>query len=154
MKPRTRARSIALQALYEIDVTGHPAELVWQERIAEENLDAKSAEFAHQIVIGVTPLFEILDQFLSDHAPEWPMDQVAIIDRNILRMALWEFAVYGKTPVKVAINEAVELAKIYGSDSSSRFVNGVLGSLALHKNEIQQALNRSLKQVELNIKSN
>ncbi len=154
MKPRTRARSIALQALYEIDVTGHPAELVWQERIAEENLDAKSAEFAHQIVIGVTPLFEILDQFLSDHAPEWPMDQVAIIDRNILRMALWEFAVYGKTPVKVAINEAVELAKMYGSDSSSRFVNGVLGSLALHKNEIQQALNRSLKQVELNIKSN
>jgi N utilization substance protein B len=82
------------------------------------------------------------------------MDQVAIIDRNILRMALWEFAVYGKTPVKVAINEAVELAKMYGSDSSSRFVNGVLGSLALHKNEIQQALNRSLKQVELNIKSN
>jgi len=154
MKPRTRARSIALQALYEIDVTGHPAELVWQERIAEENLDAKSAEFAHQIVIGVTPLFEILDQFLSDHAPEWPMDQVAIIDRNILRMALWEFAVYGKTPVKVAINEAVELAKMYGSDSSSRFVNGVLGSLALNKNEIQQALNRSLKQVELNIKSN
>ena len=154
MKPRTRARSIALQALYEIDVTGHPAELVWQERIAEENLDAKSAEFAHQIVIGVTPLFEILDQFLSDHAPEWPMDQVAIIDRNILRMALWEFAVYGKTPVKVAINEAVELAKMYGSDSSSRFVNGVLGSLALHKNEIQQALNRSMKQVELNIKSN
>lgn len=153
MKPRTRARSIALQALYEIDVTGHPAELVWQERIAEENIDAKSAEFAHQIVVGVSPLFEILDQFLSDHAPEWPMDQVAIIDRNILRMALWEFAIYGKTPVKVTINEAVELAKLFGSDSSSRFVNGVLGSLALHKNEIQQALNRALKQVEVNIKS-
>jgi len=152
MKPRTRARSIALQALYEIDITGHPPELVWQERIAEEKIDAKSAEFAHQIVIGVSPLFEILDQFLSDHAPEWPMDQVAIIDRNILRMALWEFAVYGKTPVKVAINEAIELAKLYGSDSSSRFVNGVLGSLVLHKNEIQQALNRILKQIELKVK--
>ncbi len=152
MKPRTRARSIALQALYEIDITGHPPELVWQERIAEEKIDVKSAEFAHQIVIGVTPLFEILDQILSDHAPEWPMDQVAIIDRNILRMALWEFAVYGKTPVKVAINEAIELAKLYGSDSSSRFVNGVLGSLVLHKNDIQQALNRTLKQIELKVK--
>ena len=149
MKPRTRARSIALQALYEIDITGHPPELVWQERMAEEKIDPKSAEFAHQIVVGVTPLFEILDQFLAEHAPEWPMDQIATIDRNILRIALWEFAVFGKTPVKVAINEAVELAKLYGSDSSSRFVNGVLGSLALHKNEIQQSLNRYLKQSEL-----
>ncbi|MGB9639455.1 MAG: transcription antitermination factor NusB [Anaerolineales bacterium] len=145
MKPRTKARSIALQALYEIDITGHPPELVWQDRISEENLDQKSAEFAHQIVIGVSPLFEILDRYLAEHAPEWPMDQVAIIDRNILRMALWEFAIYGKTPVKVAINEAVELAKLYGSDSSSRFVNGVLGSLAAHKNEVQQALNRLIK---------
>lgn len=142
MKSRTKARSIALQALYEIDISGHPPELVWQQRISEETIDKKQSEFAHLIVLGVTPLMQILDKFIADHAPEWPMDQVAIIDRNILRIALWEFAVYSKTPIKVAINEAVELAKIYGAESSPRFVNGVLGSLALRKNEIQQALKK------------
>jgi N utilization substance protein B len=80
-----------------------------------------------------------LDAFISEHAPEWPLDQVAIVDRNILRIALWEFAVNGDTPIKVAINEAVELAKMYGSDSSPRFINGVLGSLAARENEIRQA---------------
>jgi N utilization substance protein B len=69
------------------------------------------------------------------------MDQVATIDRNILRIALWEFAVYRNTPIKVVINEAVELAKTFGSDSTPRFVNGVLGSLADHQNEIRQYLN-------------
>ena len=83
-----------------------------------------------------------LDKIISEHAPEWPLEQVAIIDRNILRIALWEIAVYRNTPVKVAINEAVELAKIYGSDSTPRFVNGVLGSLANRQNEIQQSLRR------------
>ena len=140
MKPRTKARCIALQALFEIDVTGHPPGAVIEERLGEATLDATLCDFPRQIVVGVAPLFSILDSFIAEHAPEWPMDQVAIIDRNILRMALWEFAVYDKTPVKVAINEAVELAKVYGSDSSPRFTNGVLGSLAERQNEIQQKL--------------
>jgi N utilization substance protein B len=72
------------------------------------------------------------------------MEQIATIDRNILRIALWEIAVYGKTPLKVAINEAVELAKEFGSESSPRFINGVLGSLALRKNEIQMALRKAI----------
>ncbi len=145
MKPRTRARSIALQALYEIDVAGHPVGEVLQERIEEGELDNELSEFTRQIVTGVAPLFETLDHFIAEHAPEWPMDQVAVIDRNILRMALWEFAVYGETPIKVAINEAVELAKTYGSDSTPRFVNGVLGSLAARQNEIRDALKRIIK---------
>ena len=70
------------------------------------------------------------------------LDQVAVIDRNIIRIALWEFAIYGKTPIKVAINEAVELAKAFGSDSTPRFVNGVLGSLAVRQNDIKQSLSR------------
>jgi len=140
MKPRTRARSVALQALYEVDVTGHPPSSVVEERILESELDPTLSDFARQIVLGVTPLFQTLDGFIAVHAPEWPLDQVAIIDRNILRMALWEFAVYNKTPIKVAINEAIELAKVFGSDSTPRFVNGVLGSLASRQNEIQQAL--------------
>jgi N utilization substance protein B len=143
MKSRTRARGIALQALYEIDLTGHQPGVVLQERFQENDLDAELAEFARQIVTGVTPLFEILDYYISEHAPEWPLDQVAIIDRNILRMALWEFAVFGETPIKVAINEAVELSKTYGSDSTPRFVNGVLGSLAARENELRIALKKS-----------
>jgi N utilization substance protein B len=142
MKPRTRARSVALQVLYEVDVVNHPPGLVLQERLEEEGVDGILAEFSQAIVNGVLPMVAELDEFIAEHAPEWPLDQVAIIDRNILRIALWEFAVYGKTPLKVAINEAVELAKVYGSDSAPRFVNGVLGSLASRQNEIQQALNR------------
>jgi N utilization substance protein B len=142
MKSRTRARCAALQALYEIDVADHAPEIVLHERIAAESLDEKTAEFTCQIVKGVWPIIKDLDQFIAEHAPEWPLDQVAFIDRNILRIALWEFAVSGKTPIKVAINEAVEIAKIFGADSTPRFINGVLGSLASRQNEIHQALKR------------
>lgn len=145
MKPRTRARSVALQALYEIDVAGHPPGQVWKERVEAAGLDEKLSEFSHTIVFGILPIERQLDEFIAEHAPEWPLDQVAIIDRNILRIALWEFAVYQKTPIKVAINEAVELAKVYGSDSTPRFVNGVLGSLASRENEIQQTLRQITK---------
>ncbi|MCC7130343.1 MAG: transcription antitermination factor NusB [Anaerolineae bacterium] len=140
MKPRTRARSIALQALYEIDVAGHDPGVVLADRLQEEELEPELVDFASQIVAGVYPLTETLDRFIAEHAPEWPLDQVAIIDRNILRIALWEFAVYTHTPLKVVINEAVELAKTFGSDSTPRFVNGVLGSLAARQNEIQTIL--------------
>jgi N utilization substance protein B len=149
MKSRTRARGIALQALYEIDLTGHQPGIVLQERFQENELDVELAEFARQIVAGVTPLFATLDFYIAEHAPEWPLDQVAIIDRNILRMALWEFAVYGETPIKVAINEAVELSKTYGSDSTPRFVNGVLGSLAARENELRVALKKAANENEL-----
>ncbi len=143
MKPRTRARSIALQALYEIDIAGHPPGAVLEERLAENELDEKLAAFARQIVTGVLPLVAQLDQFIARHAPEWPLDQVATIDRNILRIALWEIALSDQTPMKVAINEAVELAKMYGSDGTARFVNGVLGSLADHQEELLQAFKAS-----------
>ena len=138
MKPRTRARSIALQALYEIDITGHPAELVITERLSESPLEDNLSDFARNIVFGIQPLIKEIDQIIAKHAPEWPLDQVATIDRNIMRIALWEIAVSNQTPLKVAINEAVELGKIYGSESTPRFVNGVLGSLALHYNDIIQ----------------
>lgn len=140
MKSRTKARSIALQALYEYDLAGHPVGDALEARFIDEGLDLKLEEFTRSIIIGVIPLIPKLDLVITEHAPEWPLDQVAVIDRNILRIALWEFAVEKCTPVKVAINEAIELAKIYGSDSSSRFVNGVLGSLVDHMQEIQNRL--------------
>lgn len=138
MKSRTKARGIALQVLYEIDMMGHPPAEALANRLEEEPIEDNLVEFTRQIVFGVFPLIDKLDNFIAQHAPEWPLDQVAVIDRNILRISLWEFAAEGCTPVKVAINEAIELAKIYGSDSTPRFVNGVLGSLANRQNEIHQ----------------
>jgi len=137
MKSRTKARGIALQALYEIDMTGHAPGKAIEERLLEDPLDKGLSEFVRQIVIGVLPIAARLDDLIAQHAPEWPMDQVAVVDRNIIRIALWEFAVAECTPVKVAINEAIELAKLYGSDSTPRFVNGVLGSLAARQQEIK-----------------
>lgn len=143
MKPRTRARSLALQVLYEIDIANHPPADVLHERLEESDLSDDLAEFARQIIFGVLPFKHDLDQIIARYAPEWPLDQIAAIDRNILRVACWEFAASQQTPVKVAINEAVELAKMYGSDSAPRFVNGVLGSLAAHEHEIQEQLRQA-----------
>jgi len=143
MKPRTRARALALQVLYEVDITNHPPGEVFKARLEEEPLSQDLSDFAHKIIFGVIPLANVLDESISQYAPEWPFDQIAAIDRNILRMACWEFAVFHDTPVKVAINEAVELAKQFGSDSTPRFVNGVLGSLADHQHEITQALQKA-----------
>ena len=142
MKPCTRERSLALQVLYEVDIAKNPPADIYKLRLEEMPLPDELSDFARQIIFGVLPLAETLDEYIAKYAPEWPLDQIAAIDRNILRMALWEFAVYHNTPLKVAINEAVELAKQYGSDSAPRFINGVLGALAEHQHEIQQAFEK------------
>lgn len=129
MKSRTKARAIALQALYEYDLSNHPVGVILNNRFKNDDFDEKMKRFSEEIVLGVFPLIKKLDQVIAKYAPDWPLDQVASIDRNIIRIALWEFAVKKCTPVKVAINEAVELAKVYGSESTPRFINGVLGSL-------------------------
>ena len=130
MKPRTEARGLALQILYEYDLSGHPVGEILSTRLREEPIDKGLVEFARQIISGVIPISAKLDKMIAENAPEWPLDQISSIDKNIIRIAMWEFAVSKITPIKVAINEAVELAKVYGSDSSPRFVNGVLGSLS------------------------
>ena len=140
MKARRRARALALQALYEIDSVGHTPDVVVEERLAETPLPLPAAAFTRHLVEGVLRCRAVLDRFIQEQAPEWPVEQMACIDRNILRLALFEFAVDGKTPIKVAINEAVELAKMFGSDSSSRFVNGVLGALVPRKDAIARAV--------------
>jgi N utilization substance protein B len=140
MKSRTKARSIALQVLYEVDLCGHQPGLVLSEHIEHLTMDDGLKDFISQIVSGVVEFQQTLDEFIADFAPDWPLDQVAVIDRNLLRMALWEIAVYEKTPVKVAINEAVELAKVYGSDGTARFINGVLGGFIDNLDEIKVSL--------------
>jgi len=147
MKARTRARGVALQALYEIDIVNHPVGQVLSQRLEDETLTDELKEFTRQIVVGILPLRKEIDKVISKYAPEWPLDQIATIDRNIMRVAVWEMAVSGETPIKVIINEAVELAKLYGSDSAPRFINGVLGSLADHQNEISQMISSQKKEV-------
>ncbi|MBL7063260.1 MAG: transcription antitermination factor NusB [Anaerolineae bacterium] len=125
--------------MYEVDCAHHTPALVLEQRLAATQLPKAAAAFSRHLVNGVLKYQPVLDTFIHYHAPEWPLEQMAHIDRNILRMAIFEFAVDGQTPVKVAINEAVELAKAFGSDSAPRFVNGVLGTLVGHKEDIAQA---------------
>lgn len=130
MRIRRRARMIAIQVLYELDLTDHVPAVVIERRVEAEPLRPEGIPFVHHLVYGVLQHKAYLDGIIHRYAPEWPIEQMAPIDRNVLRMALFEFSIDGQTPVKVAINEAVELAKVFGSDSAPRFVNGVLGSLA------------------------
>ena len=135
MKARRRARAIALQALYELDFTEHSSEHALGGRLKEHPLPESATLFAFHLVEGVTDHTTQLDRVVGELAPEWPVDQIAVVDRNILRIAVYELLFDSDTPPKVAINEAVELAKMFGSDSSPRFVNGVLGSLATRGRE-------------------
>jgi len=140
MKSRTKARSIALQVLYEVDISSHAAGEILARRFDWLKIDDSLRTFINQIVTGVVEYRSILDEFIANYAPEWPLDQVAYIDRNLLRIALWEIAVYRKTPVKVVVNEAVELAKFYGAEGSPRFVNGVLGECINNLKEIKVSM--------------
>ena len=127
---RREARVLALQALYEIDSVGHEAEEVITHLLADEELSEENAAFVRELVNGVIQNRAKIDRNIKNFAPGWPVEQISVVDRNILRLAIFEILLNNKVPVKVAINEAVELAKTFGGDSSSRFVNGVLGSVS------------------------
>lgn len=130
MKLRRKARMAVLQALYEADVAGHPAGDALDARLSEQQLPPAVDAFARRLLSGVLAHRHRLNSLIAQHAPEWPLDQMAVVDRNILRIAIFELSdAEVDTPAKVAINEAVEMAKVFGSDSSPRFVNGVLGAL-------------------------
>jgi N utilization substance protein B len=127
---RRKARAIALQALYEIDSVGREAGTVVERLLAGGDLSEENNTFVRELVDGVVRNGDEIDRSIQRYAPAWPIDQIAIIDRNILRLAIFEVLYDNKVPVKVAISEAVELAKSYGSNSSAKFVNGVLGSIS------------------------
>ncbi len=127
---RRKARTIALQALYEIDTAGHDIERTLTHLLDNVDLPEESVVFVHELANGVIQNREEIDQNIRNFAPAWPIEQIPLIDRNILRLAIFEILLDNKVPVKVAINEAVELAKTFGSDNSAKFVNGVLGSIS------------------------
>lgn len=127
---RRKARGLALQALYEIDATEHEKTPVLESLLNEVSLSEENRAFIRKLVDGVLQNKEKIDLHIKNFAPAWPIEQIPIVDRNILRLAIFEVLLNNKVPVKVAINEAVELAKTFGSESSARFINGVLGSVS------------------------
>ncbi len=139
MKARQHGRIAALKALYELDTTHHELGAVLQQRLSEGSFTPEAEQFTRELVTGVWQHRHELDSLIQQHAPEWPVEQMAVIDRNVLRIAIYEFYMTHLTPIKVAINEAIELAKTFGSDSAPRFVNGVLGALASSETPAESA---------------
>jgi transcription antitermination protein NusB len=128
---RREARVLAFKVLYEVDVAHHPPAAVLERLLAEERVDDRATEYARELVDGVLRERADLDRVIQERAPTWPLRQMAAVDRTILRLGLYEtLHKRGIVPVKVAINEAIELAKMFGGESSPRFVNGVLGHQA------------------------
>jgi N utilization substance protein B len=125
---RRKARIAALQTLYEIDCTEHKAKDAVIHSTTEQSLPQEAISFTEKLVQGVLKNKSKIDEVIGRFAPSFPVAQMSVIDRNILRVAIFEILM-DNTPVKVAINEAIELAKIFGSDSSPRLINGVLGSI-------------------------
>jgi len=130
MKARRRARGAAVQALFEVDLAGHDPSRVLQQRLQACEIGPDGSEFARHLMEGVLNHLSKIDPIIREIAPEWPLEQMSPMDRNILRMAIFEMTFDPDIPIKVAINEAVELAKLFGSESARRFVNGALGTLA------------------------
>lgn len=137
MRKRSKAREYALQILYQVDVTRTDAGLVmqdfWQAHPAPQDVRA----FATQVVEGTVEHLERINQLIAQHANNWDMARMAIVDRNILRMGAYELLYLDEVPPKVCLNEAVELAKRFGDEESSKFVNGILDTI--HKTHARRA---------------
>lgn len=140
MRRRTQARECALRILYQADITRRPIDQVatsyWLdgELKDEETRNEEVITFANRLVLGVKGALETIDLKISQYATNWQLKRMAVIDRNVLRIGVFELKHSSDIPPKVAINEAVELAKKYGDLESSKFVNGILDKI--HKKEI------------------
>ncbi len=124
---RRLGRVIAMQALYEIDAVGHDPGGVIEALAAEHGGTDEAKAFAADLVQGILQRRDEIDAVLRVAAPQWPLEQIAGVDRAILRLAVYELLHMPGMPPKVAINEAIDIAKEYGGEGSGRFVNGVLG---------------------------
>jgi len=134
MANRHLSRSIAMQSLYEWDFKGmdmDELDEVVKRNIEEFGPGMEEADFIWQIVNGVIENLSKLNKIIEKSAPEWPLDQITVVDRNVLRIGLYELLLGNRkeVPPKVAINEAIELAKTFGGESSGKFINGVLGTV-------------------------
>lgn len=137
MGSRRKARIIAIQVLYDLGCTEHKAEETLAHLAMEKALPQEALSFSEQLIRGVLHNKSKLDRHIEHFAPAFPVEQMPIIDRCILRLAIFEILFDNKTPFKVTINEAVELAKTFGSDSSPKLINGVLGAV-VNKHKVKK----------------
>ncbi len=152
MANRHLARTLVLQALYEYDFNKGKKDIT---QIVEHNQEEFAPDFDDQgfsfdLAQGVVENQKKIDKMITKFAPEWPLDQITMTDRNVLRMGIYELKMSEEIPPKVAINEAIELAKAFGGDSSGKFVNGVLGSIykeMMKKGEKQTLASQGIKEV-------
>ena len=151
MANRHLARTIVLQSLFEWDFNGQQADLV---ELTKRNLQEfapglDDGGFTMTLVKGILKHQQEIDELIVKYAPEWPLAQITPVDRNILRLGIYELRYAFEIPPKVAINEAIELAKTFGGDSSFRFVNGVLGNI--YKDMEKQGIRISTPEAALGI---
>ncbi len=145
---RHLARTLAMQSLYEWDFKGDNLNEVRDYVIREFGRDIDSTDFTGRLVSGVEKNLKKIDKIIQDCAPEWPLDQIAKIDKAVMRVGIFELLFSNEVPPKVAINEAVEIAKIFGSESSSKFVNGVLGTVYRENEAKIEKLREGINQEE------
>ena len=148
MSNRHLARTIALQTLFEWDFKGHKKSDL--DEIIQYNYKAFAPEFGDhsftdKIIRGVTDHLGEIDEYIKKFAPEWPLEQITNVDRNILRIGVYELVFDPDIPSKVAINEAIEVAKNFGGESSGKFVNGVLGSIFKSIGPAQKSEDKEMK---------
>ncbi len=131
MANRHLLRTVALQSLFEWDFNNRQGDIkeILGHALEEFAGGATDVAFAHELIDGVTQNIDAIDAIIVETAPEWPIAQITVIDRNVLRLGIFELMFAKKIPPKVAINEAVEMGKRFGGESSGKFVNGVLGTL-------------------------
>jgi N utilization substance protein B len=142
MSNRHLCRTIAMQTLYEWDFNGKKEKIPTvdlKRNLAEFAPDLDDQGFTKELLGGVIEHLEDIDKTIVKYAPEWPIEQITIVDRNILRIGVYELVFSENIPSKVAINEAIEVAKAFGGESSGRFVNGVLGAIFRDRSEQGQS---------------
>ncbi len=136
MRKRTQSRELALKVLYQADIKNNPFSEIFKEFLLDEDIqDPQIRSFCQYLIEGVDKNLKTIDQLICEYATNWEFKRIAIIDRNILRLGIFELRYSSDIPPKVTINEAVELAKKYGDLDSSKFVNGILDQI--HKKEIE-----------------
>ncbi len=143
MRRRTQAREHALKILYQFDITKRPLDAVladyWKSDDTKDINDHEMINYAGQLAKGINVHLKTIDDKITEYATNWQLKRMAVIDRNVMRIGLFELKYSTEVPPKVAINEAVELAKKYGDMESSKFVNGILDKI--HKKEIVEPSN-------------
>lgn len=126
---RRIARQIALQLLYQVDLAPGPIDHSWQLLTDQASLQSADRQFAHSLITGVLDNKADIDQLIARFAKDWSIERMSCVDRNILRMAVYELKYHTDIPIKVSVNEAVELAKVFSDEQAARFINGILGAI-------------------------